>query len=68
LALGTTLVPGLLLHGAGAYVVGKRQTAEKLLLLELGGIGLLAAGGVPIILTGPDSSGMLMRPSNRSLP
>jgi hypothetical protein len=46
------VVPGLLLHGLGPLVAGDTQTAKRLFLLEGAGLGLLAAGGVPIALSG----------------
>lgn len=52
LATGAAVVPGLLLHGSGHFVLGERQTAYRLLAMEgagllgiVGGIGLLAAVG-----------------------
>ena len=51
-AAGATLVPGLLVHGAGAWVDGERDTGGRLLVMEGVGLGLVAAGGVPIALTG----------------
>jgi len=42
-AVGAAIVPGVLVRGAGSYVVGERRTAKR--LLELGAIGL-AAGAI----------------------
>jgi hypothetical protein len=47
-----SVVPGLLLHGLGPLVAGDTRTAGRLFLLEGTGLGLLAAGGVPIALSG----------------
>jgi hypothetical protein len=52
LALGAVVVPGVLVHGAGSYVRGCRETAEKLLALEATGLGLGLAGGGTLMLTG----------------
>lgn len=46
------VVPGLLLHGLGPLVAGDTRTATRLFLLEGTGLGLLAAGGVPLALSG----------------
>lgn len=52
LAAGAAVVPGVLLHGSGSWVEGDEHTATQLLLMEGLGLGLIAAGGVPIALTG----------------
>jgi hypothetical protein len=52
LALGAAVVPGVLLHGAGSYVLGRPTTAKKLLLLQGIGIGFLALGGGLLFSTG----------------
>jgi hypothetical protein len=46
------LVPGLLVHGAGSFVLGRPCTAQRLLAAEGLGIGLLAIGGGAIVLSG----------------
>lgn len=51
-AVGASIVPGLLPHGSGHFVLGERQTAKRLLIAEGVGVGLAAAGGVPLWLTG----------------
>lgn len=51
-AVGTALVPGLLVHGAGLYVAGDHQGAKRLFALEGLGLAMMAAGGVPLALTG----------------
>jgi hypothetical protein len=52
LAVAAAVVPGLLLHGSGHFAAGERRTARRLLLMEGIGLGMIAAGGVPLILTG----------------
>ena len=51
-AVGAGIVPGVLVHGAGSWVGGQRDTGERLLLMEGAGLGLVLAGGIPIGLTG----------------
>src|SRR5690606_34136697 len=38
LAGGLALFPGFLLHGTGTFVIGQRQTARKLVLMEAAGL------------------------------
>ncbi|MFL5346707.1 MAG: hypothetical protein ACJ8AT_18150 [Hyalangium sp.] len=47
-----SVVPGLLLHGLGPLAAGDTHTAGRLFAMEGTGLGLLAVGGVPILLTG----------------
>jgi hypothetical protein len=47
-----TVLPGLFVHGAGHIAGGDSKTGARLLALEGVGLGLLAAGFVPIVLTG----------------
>jgi hypothetical protein len=51
-AVGAALVPGVVVHGPGAWVMGKTTTAKKLAIVS--GIGLLGAltGGALLALTG----------------
>jgi hypothetical protein len=51
LAIATAVVPGLVLHGAGSWVAERPRAARQLLLAEAIGLGLLAAGGVPLLAT-----------------
>ena len=53
-ALGTVtaVIPGLVVHGTGHMVVGDSKTGLRLLALEGVGLGLLATGFVPIVLSG----------------
>lgn len=51
-AVGASVVPGLLAHGAGHFVLGERRTATRLLVAEGVGLGVAAAGGIPLFLTG----------------
>jgi hypothetical protein len=50
--IAAAIVPGLLVHGAGHFAAGDPQTASRLLVLEGIGLGTLAAGFIPIVLTG----------------
>lgn len=52
LSAGAALVPGVVAHGTGHFVLGQPATGRKLLFAELSGLGLLAAGGIPIGLSG----------------
>ena len=47
-----SVVPGVLLHGLGSLTAGDARLAGRLFLLQGSGLGLIAAGGVPIALTG----------------
>jgi len=53
-AWGTAAVflPGALVHGSGHLVVGDSKTGLRLLALEGAGLGMLATGFVPIVLSG----------------
>lgn len=46
------MVPGVLAHGAGHYVLGESSSAGKLLLAEGIGLGMVAFGGGGLFLTG----------------
>ncbi|RKH38038.1 hypothetical protein D7Y23_38675 [Corallococcus sp. AB050B] len=50
--VAVAVVPGLLLHGLGAWTAGDTQTAKGLFAAEAIGLGLIGAGLVPIALTG----------------
>ncbi len=52
LATGAAVVPGVIVHGAGHYVLGDSGTAGKLLLAEGIGLGMVAVGGTGLFLTG----------------
>lgn len=52
LAVGSAVVPGLALHGAGHYVLDEKRTARNLLIMEGVGVGLLALSGVTIFFSG----------------
>lgn len=52
LGIAVAIVPGVLVHGAGHFVAGDPQTAARLFELEAVGLGTLAAGFIPIVLTG----------------
>jgi hypothetical protein len=53
-ALGTAaaVVPGLVVHGTGHLVIGESKTGLRLLAIEGVGLGTLAAGFVPGLLSG----------------
>jgi hypothetical protein len=50
-AIAAAIVPGAVVHGVGSWLVGERGAARRLALVELGGLALLAAGGVPLFTT-----------------
>jgi len=52
LPIAASLVPGLILHGAGHFAAGERDVARRLLLLEGVGLGMIGAGGAYLIATG----------------
>ncbi|MFB1483639.1 hypothetical protein [Corallococcus sp. RDP092CA] len=52
LPVAVAVAPGLLLHGLGAWTAGDAATARGLFAAEATGLGLVAAGLVPIALTG----------------
>jgi hypothetical protein len=52
LAGAAAIVPGVVVRGAGHFVAGDRATAKRLLLIEGAGLLLIAAGGIPIGLSG----------------
>lgn len=51
-AVGASLFPGVLAHGSGHFLLGDHETTRRLLIAEGVGVGLVAAGGVPLWLTG----------------
>ena len=51
-ALGAAVIPGLVAHGSGHFVLGERRVARRLLIASGLGLGLAAAGGLPLVLTG----------------
>ena len=52
LPVAASLVPGVLLHGAGHFAAGERRVARRLFLMEGIGLGMFVSGGVPLLLTG----------------
>ncbi len=46
------MVPGLVVHGAGHFVLDEKRTARNLLIMEGIGVGLLAVGGLTVFFTG----------------
>lgn len=51
-AAAAAVVPGLVVHGAGHYVLGETRTARRLLLMEGIGLGGAAFGVVGLAVTG----------------
>jgi hypothetical protein len=52
LAVGASVVPGLVLHGSGHFVAGDRRTALRLLVMEGIGIGAVGTGALILGATG----------------
>ncbi len=52
LAIAASIVPGVVVHGTGHYVLGRSQTGTNLLLAQGAGLGGVLLGGAPIVLTG----------------
>jgi hypothetical protein len=52
LAGGLAVVPGFLVHGAGAFATGDRKAARRLLISEAVGLGALVGGGTLLAVTG----------------
>jgi hypothetical protein len=52
LASGGSILPGVLLHGAGSWLRGEEDTALELITLEGIGLGLFFGGGTTIVLSG----------------
>ena len=46
------IVPGILLHGSGAFVAGDRPLARRLALLEAAGFGAFLTAGAVVAFTG----------------
>lgn len=57
LATAAAFVPGLLLHGAGHYVAGEKDTAKELLAWEAVGFGLMAVSGAMLGFSGASRYG-----------
>lgn len=51
LAIGAALVPGLVLHGAGSWIAERPRATKRLMAVQAVGIGMLVAGGAPILAT-----------------
>lgn len=52
LGVGASVLPGVLLHGSGHFVLGQGRTAGRLLALEGLGLGLVLVGGGTLIGSG----------------
>jgi hypothetical protein len=50
--VATAVVPGLVVHGAGHYVLDEKRAARNLLIMEGVGFGLMAVGGLTVFFTG----------------
>jgi len=46
------IVPGFVVSGTGTYVSGDKRAARGIVKVQLAGLGLAAAGGIPMLLTG----------------
>lgn len=51
LAIAAAIGPGLLVHGAGSWVAQRPRAAKRLLAAQALGLGLMVAGGLPILAT-----------------
>lgn len=52
LGAAAAVVPGVLVRGAGHYVIGERETAAHLLALEGVGLGMILGGGGVVFASG----------------
>lgn len=52
LAIAASVVPGVVLHGSGHWVLGEKKTARTLATLEGLGLAATALGAAPLALTG----------------
>jgi len=52
LAIAAAIFPGVIVHGAGAWVLGDHATAKRLLVSEAVGLGAVVVGGVPVQYSG----------------
>src|SRR5687767_2236597 len=52
LATTAAVVPGLLVHGTGAFALGDTRTGLRLLKWEGAGLGMFLAGGLGLVFTG----------------
>ena len=50
-AIGAAIVPGLVIRGAGSYVLGERRTARRLLATGAAGLSAAIVGALPVALT-----------------
>jgi len=51
-AIGAAIVPGVVVRGAGSWVIGERRTARRLLTTAAIGLGAMAIGGVAVGVSG----------------
>jgi hypothetical protein len=56
LAVGASILPGVLLHGSGHYVHGCKRLGETLLWMELSGLGLVLLALAPAPIFGGNES------------
>jgi hypothetical protein len=52
LAASAALVPGIIVHGAGHWVLCERTTAQRLALIEAAGVGATLVSGAGLFATG----------------
>lgn len=51
-SVGASIIPGVLVHGAGLWVAGDRRTAHRLLVVEGVGLSLAGIGGAALAVSG----------------
>ncbi len=61
-ALLAAIGPGLVIRGAGSYLVGERKTSKRLLQVGAIGLGGMLAGGVPVGVSGGSPYTMPLMP------
>lgn len=52
LSAGAAVIPGVIVHGTGHYVLGETRTGNRLLLAEGVGLGMFLGGGATVFATG----------------
>ncbi len=51
-AIGASIVPGIVVRGAGSYVIGERQAARRLAITGGIGLGAMLVGGLAVGVSG----------------
>ncbi len=57
LAIAASVLPGVLVHGSGHWVAGRRDTARSIAYTELGALGLMLSSGTYMTLSGGSRHG-----------